>query len=133
LENTGEVRVGDDLFDNGVMAGWIGIRTAVSQTVITQLFYSGLKIALLVVEEALAVGDEILKVPKLWPVHRRIIHFGDDAIPKCKPDPAGSRISRSEPIFASVSPFGLDARPSKCLRLVRGAHEFIVLFDANKP
>src|SRR5579872_1581155 len=31
LKNTGQVRIGDDLFDNGIMPAWIRIRTAVSQ------------------------------------------------------------------------------------------------------
>ena len=69
-------------------------------------------------KKALAVGDEILKVPELRPVHRRIIDFGDDAVPKRKPDPAGRRISGPHPIFSPVRPFGLYARRSKGLRLV---------------
>ena len=75
-------------------------------------------------EKGLAVGDEILKVPELRPVYRRIIDFGDDAVPEGKPNPAGSCISRSPPILSSVRPFGLDARPSKSLHLVVSACKF---------
>jgi hypothetical protein len=82
------------------------------------MFQCGLEMTLFLVEKALAVGDEILKVPKLWPVHRRIIDFGDDAIPKGKPDPAGSCIGGSHPILSSMRPSGLDARPSKGLHLI---------------
>ena len=70
---------------------------------------------LLVVEKALAVGDQILKVADLRPVHRRKIDFGDDAVPERKPDSAGSCIGGSQPILSSVRPAGLDARPSKSL------------------
>ena len=84
-------------------------------------------------EEALAVGDEILKVPELGPVHRRIIDFGDDAVPEGKPNPAGSCISSSYSILSSMRPSGLDARPSKSLHLVvfaSGFH-FLLLRWAN--
>src|ERR1035438_2324460 len=119
------MRVGDDLFDNGIMPGWIRIRTAVSQAVIRQMFQFGREMTLLVVEKALAVGDEILKVAELWPVHRRIIDFGDDAVPKGKPDPAGGGISSSHAILSSMRPPGLNARPPKnqgLIGFVREAH-----------
>src|ERR1035438_3515730 len=118
------MRVGDDLFDNGIMPGWIRIRTAVSQAVVRQMFQFGLEMTLFVVEKAHAVGDEILQVPELWPVHRRIIDFGDDAVPKGKPDPAGSCISSSHPILSSIRPSGLDARPSKSVHLVGFVSDF---------
>jgi len=92
--------------------------------VVGQAFQFGLKITLFVVKKALAVGDEILKVPELRPVHRWIIHFGDDAAPKGKPDPAGSCISSSHPVLSTMRPSGLDARPSEGLRRVRFANEF---------
>ena len=83
-------------------------------------------------EKALAVGDEILEVPELGPVYRRIIDFGDDAVPEGKPNPAGSCISSSHPILSSMRPFGLDARPPKSLHLVVfacGFHFFVVSLD----
>src|SRR5579871_4237432 len=114
-----------DLFDNGIVPGWIRIRAAVSQAMVRQIFQFGFEMTLLVMEKALAVCDEILKVPQLWPVHCGIVDFGDDAVPKSKPDPAGSCISSSHAILPSMCPFGLNARPTKGRRLigfVRGAH-----------
>src|ERR1035438_10149407 len=92
------------------MAGWVRIRTAVPQNVVRQALQFGLEVTLFVMEKAFAVCDEILKVPDLWPVHRRIINFGDDAAPKGKPDPAGSCISSSHAVVSSVRPSRLDAR-----------------------
>jgi hypothetical protein len=86
--------------------------------VVCQTFQCGLEITLFVVEKAGAVGDEILEVPELWPVYRGIVDFGDDSVPKSKPDPAGSCISSPHSIFSSMGPSGLDSRPSKSHRLV---------------
>src|ERR1039458_10570310 len=89
------MRVGDNLFDDRIAPGWVRMGTAVTQNVVRQTFQRGLEIALFVVKEALAVGDQILKVANLWPVHRRIVDFGDDTVPKGKPHPAGSCIGGS--------------------------------------
>src|SRR5579872_1739511 len=70
---------------------------------------------LLVVEKTLAVGNQILQVSDLGPVYRRKIDFGYDAVPKRKPDSAGSCIGGSQPVLSPVGPSGLDARPSKSL------------------
>src|ERR1017187_1198163 len=64
-------------------------------------------------EESLPVSDEILKVADLWMIHCRIIDFRDDTVPQGEPDSAGSRVSGSHPVFISVGPSRLDARPSK--------------------
>src|ERR1039458_8548996 len=48
------------------MPGWIRIRTVVSQCMVRQRFQFGLEMALFVVEEVLAVGDEILKVTEVY-------------------------------------------------------------------
>jgi hypothetical protein len=59
------------------------------------------EVTLLAMEETLAIGDQVLKVAELGPIHRWIIDFGDDAIPKRKPDLAGSSIRSSYAVFAS--------------------------------
>ena len=118
LENTGQVWVGNDFFDNGIFPGWVRIRAAVSQDMVRHLFEFGLEMPLFVVEKALAVGDEVLKVPELWPVHRRKVNFGEDAFPEGKPDPAGSCVSSTQPILCSMRPSGLDAGPPKSLHLL---------------
>src|SRR5579863_5382801 len=65
------------------------------------------------VKERLPISDEILKVSDLWVIHGRIIDFGDDTVPQGEPDSAGSRVSSSHPVFISVGPSRLDARPSE--------------------
>ncbi len=64
-------------------------------------------------EEALAVGDQVLKVAQLRPVHGWVIDFGDDAIPKRKPDLAGSRVCGSDAVFSAMGPTGMNPGMSK--------------------
>src|SRR5579864_1359382 len=64
-------------------------------------------------EESLPIRDEILKVSDLWVIHCWIIDFRDDTVPQGEPDSAGSRVSGSQPVFISVGPSRLDARPSE--------------------
>ena len=69
--------------------------------------------SLFLVEEGLAVGDEVLQVAQLRPVHGWIIDFRDDAIPKRKPDLAGSRVCGSDSVFSAMGPTGMNPGMSK--------------------
>jgi hypothetical protein len=95
--------------------------------VIRQLFQFGFEVPLFFVEKTLPVGDEILKVADLWPVDGRIVNFGDDAVPKGKPNPAGSCIGSSHAILTAMRPSGLGARPSKSLLVGFVSHSMIRL------
>src|ERR1035437_592599 len=64
-------------------------------------------------EESLPIRDEILKVSDLRVIQCRIIDFRDDTVPQAEPDSAGSRVSGAHPVFISVGPSRLDARPSE--------------------
>src|SRR5579863_10649953 len=82
-----------------------------------------LEVTLLVVKETLTIGNQVLKVAELRPIHRRIIDFGDDAIPKRKPDLAGSCIRSSYSVFASMCPPGMNPGLSKrSILLIRLRH-----------
>ena len=124
LKNTSQVWVDNDLLDNGIAPGRVGVRTAVSEAVSRQMFQAGFEGALFVVEKGRAVGDEILKVPELWTVHRWIVDFCYDPVPEGEPDQAGSRISGSHPILSSMRPSGLDAGRSKSLHPVGYVNKF---------
>ena len=64
-------------------------------------------------KEGLPVGNEVLKIANLWVIDRRIIHFGDDPVPKREPNPAGRGVGGSDSVFATMSPFRLDAGPAE--------------------
>lgn len=113
LQNAGEVRVGNDFFNNRVAAVGIGVRAPVAQGVMRQLFEFGVKVTLLVMEETCSVSDKILKVPQLWLIHCRIVDLSDDAIPQREPDSARSRIGSPDTVFASMCPLGFNARPTE--------------------
>ena len=86
-------------------------------------------------KEALAVRDEVLKVPKLWPVHRRVIDLGEDAVPQGKPDSAGGCISSPHPVFPTMGPTGFDAGPSKSFIValsLHAAHRFDLTFWSKR-
>jgi hypothetical protein len=72
-----------------------------------------LEVTLLVVKETLTIGDQVLKVAELRPIHRWIIDFSDDAVPKRKPDSAGSCIRSPYSVFASMGPSGTNPGLSK--------------------
>src|SRR6185437_9766041 len=73
----------------------------------------GFEVALLLVKEAGSIGNQVLQVAQLRPVHGWVIDFGDDAIPKRKPDLAGSRVCGSDSVFATMGPSGMNSRASK--------------------
>jgi hypothetical protein len=77
--------------------------------VVGQAFEFGFEVALLLMKKTLTIGNQVLKVPELRPIHGRIVNFGDDAIPKCKPNAAGRCVCGSYTIFASVGPSGMNS------------------------
>jgi hypothetical protein len=87
--------------------------------------------ALLFMEETLAIGDQKLKVANLGPVDRGVIRFRDYAIPKGEPYPAGGRVRGAHTILSALRPSGLDARPPEshpiAAKLCHGAPALLVL------
>jgi hypothetical protein len=61
----------------------------------------------------IAVGNQVLKIADLRPIHRGIIDFGNDTIPQRKPDLAGSSVRSSHPVFSAMSPSGMHPRVAK--------------------
>jgi len=65
---------------------------------------------LLVVEEAAAVRDQILKIANLGHVNRGVVGLSNDSIPNRKPNSARGRVRSSDAILASSSPSRFNAR-----------------------
>jgi hypothetical protein len=107
------MRIRDNFFNDGVAAIGIGVRATVSKRMIGQAFDFVFEVTFPVMEETLTIADQVLKVPELRPIYCRIVDFGDDAIPKRKPDLAGSCVCGSHPVFPSVSPSRMNPRPSE--------------------
>ena len=64
-------------------------------------------------EKALSVSNQVLKIAELRPVDRWVIDLRDDSVPKREPDLAGSCVRGSDPVFAAMSPSGMNSRVSK--------------------
>ena len=107
--------VGEDLLDDGIAPLRIGVRDPVPKDIMRETFRLGTEMALLLVEETPSVRDKELEVPELWPIHGRIVDFGDDPVPEGEPEPAGAGISRSDPVFCGMGPAGRDPRPTERL------------------
>src|SRR3972149_10762918 len=103
--------VSDDFFDAAVSAVRISVGDAVPGGVMREPFDCGIEMAFLLVEEALPISNEILKVPDLRAVHGGVVDLGKNAIPNGKPDPAGCGVRGADTVLAPVGPVGLNARP----------------------
>jgi hypothetical protein len=64
---------------------------------------------LLVVEEAVAVRDQILKIANLGHVNRGVVNLSNDSIPNRKPNSARGRVRGPDAILASSSPSRFNA------------------------
>jgi len=111
------MRIGDDLFDDGVAFLRISVGDSVFQRVAGQTLYFCEKMALLLVEKTLPIGDEILKITDLRPIYGWIIDLGQDTVPHGEPYPAGGRIGSAHSILAAMGPARLDAGPAEGLWL----------------
>ena len=71
------------------------------------------EVTLFLMEETLTIANQELKVAELRPIHCWIVDFGDDAVPKRKPDLAGSCVCGSYAVFPSMGPSGMNPGVSK--------------------
>src|SRR4029077_9888189 len=68
---------------------------------------------LLFMEETLTIADQILKVANLRTVNCGVIGFGDNAIPKGEPKPAGCSVGGAHSALSSLGPSRCNARPAE--------------------
>jgi hypothetical protein len=75
----------------------VGVDQVVAEGVIVEVFQPGLQIALLLVEEALAVRDQVAQVPDLGRVDGGEVDLGQpSAASKSKPTQPGARSCGSD-------------------------------------
>ena len=117
LQDAGQQRVGDDLFDKAIPPVGSGIGDTIAQSFWRQPLGRGHEIVLLLVQEVHAIGDQVLKVPQLRTIHGRIVDLGENAVPHREPDAARGGVGRPDGLLVPMSPAGLDARSPK--RLLR--------------
>jgi len=106
------VGVCDDLLDVSVAAFRVRPFNAVSQARWHAL-NAALQILCLLMKEGLTISKKELDVPHLGHVNGWVIDLGDDTVPDGKPDPAGSRVGRADPILVAVRPTRLQTRPAE--------------------
>ena len=112
-QQAGMVRIGDDLLDDPIAALFARAGHAKAQRDVGKLLDRGGQVPPLVVEERLAVGDQVLQVANLRPVDRRVIDLADDAGGQREPDAAGGRIGGADRLLVAARPARLDAGRSE--------------------
>src|SRR6185437_14972980 len=113
LEQARKVRIADDVLRDGVTAIRARIRAAIAKHMIGDALHLDSQIALFLMEESLAVGNEILEIAKLRPVDGRVVDLRDDAVPDGEPKMTGRTVRCPYAGFVAVRPSGLDAGFSK--------------------
>ena len=124
-QDAGQMRVGDDLLDDAIALPRVRVDQAVAEGVIVQVFQPGLQIALLLVEEALAVRDEVAEVPDLGRVDGGEVDLVEDAVREGEPHAAGGAVGRAHPLLAAARPARRYPRASERVflrRLHRSTH-----------
>ncbi len=82
------VRVADDLLGQRVAAVGIAVDVADAESFRINVFELRLQVALLFVEEGLAVGDQKLHVADLGAVDGGVVDLVEDSVRAGEPDPA---------------------------------------------
>src|SRR5215469_1212412 len=88
LQDHAVVRVADDLLGERVAAVHVAIDVAYAEGFLMNVFECRQQMALLLVNEGLAIGDEELHIANLGAVDRRMIDLVQDAVGAGKPNPA---------------------------------------------
>ncbi len=106
LEQGGQMRRREDLLVDRVAALRVPGRHAESKRVPPEPTHGRLQLALLLVEERTAVGDQELEVPQLRPVDRREVHLGDDPTPEREPETAVGGVGGPDAVLVRPCPPG---------------------------
>ena len=112
------MRIRDHLLHEHVAAFEVDVREPVAQRARLQAFDQLVEVALLLVEEGLAVGDQELHVPRLRAVDGRIVDFVEDSVREGEPDAAGRVVSGADALLAAGGPAWLDSRLAEGLDLL---------------
>lgn len=116
------MRVADDVLNDGIAAVGVRVGAAVAERMVREALHLNGEIALLVVEERLAIADEILKIADLWPVYSRVVDLGNNAVPDREPETTGGRVRGAYYCLVAMGPAGLDPGLAECFCAVQCLH-----------
>src|SRR5271157_2295865 len=109
-EKATQVRISDDLLLDRVAPFRVGVGNPHAESRGSHAVHRRSHVAALVMEEGLAITDQILQVTDLWRVDSGVIAFGDHAIGDRVPDPTGSGIGGADRLLGASRPARFDAR-----------------------
>src|SRR5262245_33527053 len=72
----------------------------------------------LIVNERIAVSDQVLKIADLRSVDRRKVDFVYNSCGQCKPEPTRGRIGCADRVFVTPRPPRFNAGLTKCFTIV---------------
>src|ERR1041385_8805483 len=112
-EHTGEMRIGDNLLDDGVAPERIARGQTKARRVMVDVVALVDEVALLLVKKRFAVGDEVLQVARLRHVDARIVNLVQDAVRRREPHAARGMIGGADAFLGAVRPGGRHAGPAE--------------------
>src|SRR5438552_2992148 len=121
LEDAREVGADDDLFDDAIAAARVAVDGAIGRNVVAHPLGARVEVALLLVEEVLAVRDQELEIAQLGTIDGGVVDLGKDALPESEPDPAIGRVGGTDAFLGPVGPARLDTGSSECIALAAHA------------
>ena len=107
------VGVGDELLGDGVAAIEVAGDDADGERVGVDVVEVVLEVALLFVEEGLAVGEEELHVAGLGAVDGGVVDLVEGAVGDGEPDAAGGGVGGGDGVFFAGGPAGFEAGSTK--------------------
>src|SRR5271157_395076 len=109
-EEATQVRISDDLLLDRVAPFRVGVGDLHAESRVSHAVHRRSHVAALVVEEGLAIADQILQVTDLRGVDGGVIAFGDHAVGDRVPDPTGSGVGGADRLLGASRPARFNAR-----------------------
>ena len=107
------MRIGDNILDNPIAAGGIGIGQTIVERAFFGVFNGVFQVAAFFVTKGFAVRDQKLKIASVGTINVGIVKFIDDAVAEGKPHPATCMIGRADAFFGTACPARLDSGRAK--------------------
>ena len=123
-QQAAEMGITDDLLLNGVAAIGVGVSDLEAEARRLHAVEVRLHVAAFVMEEGLAVSDQVLNVADLRGVDGGVVDLGDDPIGHGVPDATGNRVGSSDSVFGASRPSRRNPRTT--WRWITTGHYWIV-------
>ncbi len=101
--------IGDDFLDDAVLPPRIDVRDPIAERVGGQELVCVVQFAF-VVEESLAVGDQVLQIADLRPIDGRIINLIENTLGNGEPHATQGGVGGAYTVLVAASPAGFDPR-----------------------